>query len=112
MRISRAAVPTFGGHMVRIGQGATVRAGGDVTIVGSGSMVGRGIQAAGLLAREGISARVLSMTSIKPFDADLVRQAAEETGALVTAEDHTILGGLGSAVASLLRVPALVEPSV
>ncbi len=113
MRISRAAVPdVFGsGHMVRIGQGATVRAGGDVTIVGSGSMVGRCIQAAGLLAREGISARVLSMTSIKPFDADLVRQAAEETGALVTAEDHTILGGLGSAVAEALaeRYPAPVE---
>ncbi len=113
MRISRAAVPdVFGSsHTVRIGQGTTVRPGSDVTIIGSGSMVGRCVQAADLLAKEGISTRVLSMTSIKPFDADLVRQAAEETGALVTAEDHTILGGLGSAVAEALAggYPAPVE---
>ncbi|MEB2287711.1 MAG: transketolase family protein [Anaerolineae bacterium] len=113
MRISRAAVPdVFGSdHTVRLGQGTTVRPGHDVTIIGSGSMVGRCIQAADLLAGEGIRARVLSMTSIKPFDADLVRQAAEETGALVTAEDHTILGGLGSAVAESLAggYPAPVE---
>lgn len=113
MRISRAAVPgVFGsGHTVRIGQGTTVRPGSDVTIIGAGSMVGRCVQTADLLAGEGISARVLSMTSIKPLDTDLVRQAAEETGALVTAEDHTILGGLGSAVAEALAggYPAPVE---
>ncbi|MBP8972974.1 MAG: transketolase family protein [Anaerolineae bacterium] len=113
MRISRAAVPDVfsSSHTVRIGQGTTVRPGSDVTIIGSGSMVGRCVQAADLLAKEGISARVLSMTSIKPFDANLVRQAAEETGALVTAEDHTILGGLGSAVAEALAggYPAPVE---
>ncbi len=113
MRISRAAVPdVFGnGHTVRIGQGTLVRPGNDVTIIGSGSMVGRCVQAAELLAKEGISARVLSMTSIKPLDVELVCQAAEETGALVTAEDHTILGGLGSAVAEALaeRCPTPIE---
>lgn len=113
MRISRAAVPDVfdSTHTVRIGQGATVRAGHDVTIIGSGSMVGRCLQAAELLARESINARVVSMTSIKPLDVDLVRQAAEETGALVTAEDHTVIGGLGSAVAEALagHFPAPVE---
>ena len=113
MRISRAVVPDVfdSTHTVCIGQGTTVRKGSDVTIIGSGSMVGRCVRAADLLAREGISARVLSMASIKPLDVDLVRQAAEETGTLVTAEDHTVIGGLAGAVAEALagHCPTPVE---
>lgn len=113
MRISRAVVPdVFDDSLtVEIGKGITLRDGGDVTIVGCGSMVGRCLRAADRLAQEGIDARVLSMASIKPLDAELVVQAAQETGALVTAEDHTVLGGLGSAVAEALAEhhPAPVE---
>jgi len=113
MRISRAVVPdVFDDSLaVEIGKGITLRDGGDVTIVGCGSMVGRCLRAADRLAQEGIDARVLSMASIKPLDAELVVQAAQETGALVTAEDHTILGGLGSAVVEALAEhhPAPVE---
>lgn len=113
MRISRAVVPdVFDDSLtVEIGKGITLRDGGDVTIVGCGSMVGRCLRAADRLAQEGIDARVLSMASIKPLDEELVVQAAQETGALVTAEDHTILGGLGSAVVEALAEhhPAPVE---
>lgn len=113
MRISRAVVPdVFDDSLaVEIGKGITLRDGGDVTIVGCGSMVGRCLRAADRLAQEGIDARVLSMASIKPLDAELVVQAAQETGALVTAEDHTVLGGLGSAVVEALAEhhPAPVE---
>lgn len=113
MRISRAAVPDVfdATHTVELGKGITLRGGGDVTIVGSGSMVGRCVQAAAILEQDGIQARVLAVHTIKPLDVDLIRQAAEETGVLVTAEDHTIVGGLGSAVAEALasHYPAPVE---
>ncbi len=104
MRISRAAVPDVfdDSHQVRIGQGVTLRDGGDVTLVGTGSMVGRCLQAADLLAGEGLSVRLLSLHTIKPLDVDLVRRAAEETGALVTVEEHSVIGGLGGAVAEAL----------
>lgn len=113
MRISRAAVPAVfdSTHTVQLGKGVTVRPGGDVTIVGSGSMVGRCVKAADALASQNISARVLAIHTLKPLDVELIRQAAEETGALVTAEDHSIIGGLGSAVAEALAgcFPAPLE---
>jgi transketolase len=113
MRISRAVVPTVfdDSHVIRLGKGVTVRGGSDVTLIGSGNMVGRCVQAAEALARDGIHARVLSIHTVKPLDVDLVQRAAEETGALVTAEDHSIIGGLGSAVAEALAgyYPAPVE---
>jgi transketolase len=113
MRISRADVPdVFDDSLqVQIGQGVTVRQGDDVTLMSTGYMLGRCVPAAEALAREGISARVLSLATVKPLDADLVCQAAAETGALVTAEDHTILGGLGGAVAEALaaRCPTPIE---
>jgi transketolase len=104
MRISRAAVPDVFDetHTITLGKGVTVRPGGDVTIIGSGSMVGRCVLAAEALAQENISARVLAIHTIKPLDVELIRQAAQETGAIVTAEDHSIIGGLGSAVAEAL----------
>src|SRR5690606_3974790 len=113
MRISRAVVPDVFDDSLTVanGNGITLRDGGDVTIIGCGRMVGRCLRAADRLAQEGIDARVLSMASIKPLDAELVVLAAQETGALVTAEDHTILGGLGSAVVEALAEhhPAPVE---
>ena len=103
-RISRAGSPDVfdEAHTFVIGKGVTLRQGGDVTLIGTGSMVYRCVKAAGALARESISARVLNIHTIKPLDVDLVRQAAEETGALVTAEEHSVIGGLGGAVAEAL----------
>jgi transketolase len=104
LRISRAAtLPVHNANLqVKIGKGITLRDGGDVAIIGTGSMVGRSLLAAEELANEGIEARVLEIHTIKPLDADLVRQAAEETGAIVTAEEHSVIGGLGGAVAEVL----------
>lgn len=104
LRLSRAAtIPVHGdGLEVEIGKGISLRQGGDVTIVATGAMVGRSMLAAGKLAEKGIDARVLEIHTIKPLDVDLICQAAAETGAIVTAEEHSIVGGLGGAVAEVL----------
>ncbi len=104
LRLSRAATISVHDGLVRvaIGKGLTLRNGTDVTLVSTGSMVGRALLAAEHLAREGIDARVLEIHTIKPLDVDLIRQAAEETGAIVTAEEHSVIGGLGGAVAEAL----------
>ncbi len=104
LRLSRAAtIPVHGdGLEVIIGKGISLRQGGDVTIVATGAMVGRSLLAAGKLAEKGIDARVLEIHTIKPLDVDLICQAAAETGAIVTAEEHSIVGGLGGAVAEVL----------
>jgi transketolase len=106
LRISRAAtLPVHDpGVAVEIGKGITLRAGGDVTLIAAGSMVGRSLLAADQLAARGIDARVLEIHTIKPIDTRLIVQAAAETGAVVTAEEHNILGGLGGAVAEVLSV--------
>ena len=104
LRINRSATLAVhdDGVQVEIGKGLTLRDGGDLTLVATGSMVGRSLLAAEELAKTGIDARVLEIHTIKPLDAALIRQAAEETGALVTAEEHSILSGLGGAVAEAL----------
>ena len=104
LRISRAgALPVYqAGTRLEIGQGLTLREGRDLTLVATGTMVGRCARAAEELARLGIHARLLEIHTLKPLDRELLLQAAEETGALVTAEEHTVLGGLGSAVAETL----------
>jgi transketolase len=104
LRISRAgALPVHqAGIKLEIGKGLTRRMGNDVTLVANGAMVGRCAQAAEDLAKIGIEARLVEMHSLKPFDRELLLQAAEQTGALVTAEEHSIIGGLGSAVAETL----------
>ena len=113
LRLSRAAaLPAFKlGTLLQIGKGLTLREGKDVTIAATGSMVGRCLIAADRLAKEGIRARVLEVHTIKPFDQDLIVQAAEETGAIVTAEEHTIIGGLGGVVAETLSTtrPTILE---
>jgi len=104
LRISRAgALPVHhAGTKLEIGKGLTRRAGQDLTLVATGAMVGRCAQAIEELAKVGIDTRLLEIHTLKPLDRDLLLQAAEETGALVTAEEHTIIGGLGSAVAETL----------
>ena len=100
-RISRAVVPDVfnSSHTASIGKGTLIRDGNEVTIIATGSVVSRSVEAARRLAVDGIDVRLISMHSVKPIDREMVLKAAEETGAIVTAEDHTIVGGLGSAVA-------------
>ena len=104
LRLSRAAtLPVHDENLrVEVGKGIMLREGSDLAIIGTGSMVGRSLLAAEELAKEGIGARVLEIHTIKPLDGDLVQQAAEETGAIVTAEEHSVIGGLGGAVAEVL----------
>jgi transketolase len=82
-----------------IGKARVLREGGDVTIIANGMMLGRSLEAAGKLSGEGLEARVLEMHTVKPLDVEAVEKAAEETGAIVTAEEHSVIGGLGGAVA-------------
>jgi transketolase len=103
-RISRAEVPVLFDekYEVKIGKGVTIRDGEDITLIASGSMVSRCLDAAETLTHEGVNARIVNMHTIKPLDVSLVKKAAEETGAIVTAEEHSVIGGLGSAVAEVL----------
>ena len=104
MRFGRYALPILNGddYKFEIGKGVLMADGTDVTLVGTGFMVSTCLEARELLAQEGISARVINIHTIKPIDKDILVKAAKETGALVTAEEHTIYGGLGSAVAEVL----------
>jgi len=104
MRVSRAStIPVHReGEQLKIGKGIQRRKGKDLTIIACGSMVGRSMRAAELLAEKGIDAGVLDMHTLKPIDNDLICEAATRTGAIVTAEEHSIVGGLGSAVAEVL----------
>jgi transketolase len=86
----------------QVGRGNLLRDGQDVTLAGIGLMVHHCLQAADLLAAEGISARVLNLSSVKPIDWELIVDSARQTGAFVTAEEHLVTGGLGSAVAEVL----------
>lgn len=103
-RMGRNPVPTIyaQGQSFALGQSILVRPGGDLTIVACGVMVALALEAAEVLAQEGVEARVLDMHTVKPIDVPAIRHAAAETGAIVTAEDHTILGGLGGSVAEVL----------
>jgi len=106
LRFGRYAVPevTAGESVApfEIGRGRTLREGADVLIVAVGYMVHLAVEAADLLAAEGISAEVIDMHTVKPLDTELLVRSAEKTGAVVTAEEHNIVGGLGSAVAEAL----------
>lgn len=105
LRFGRLSVPVLyekDTFKFEIGKGVLVEDGKDVTIIANGLLVPEAIEARKLLAEEGISARIIDMHTIKPIDADIIIKAAKETGAIVTAEEHNILGGLGSAVAEVL----------
>ena len=103
MRLGRLAVETvtdtIPGYKFELGKGIQLREGKDVTIIANGMMVQMALEAAEQLAAEGISARVVDMHTIKPLDGDIIKKAAEETGAIVVTEEHNIIGGLGAAVA-------------
>lgn len=113
MRTGRSPAKRIFGddHTFEIGKGKIVRDGNDVTLVACGAEVARALEAAEMLAKENISARVVNMATIKPIDRDLLARCAAETGAIVTAEDHNIYGGLGGAVAEALATthPCPVE---
>ncbi|MDR1131064.1 MAG: transketolase family protein [Oscillospiraceae bacterium] len=104
LRLSRDVYPDLyaPGTRFALGKGALVRAGSDVTVIACGLLVHKALEAAEIMAREGVSVRVVDMYSVKPIDRELTLSCARETGAIVTAEEHNICGGLGGAVAEVL----------
>lgn len=106
LRLGRMAVETvtdtIDGYNFELGKAAMLRDGKDVTIAATGLMVQRALAAAELLSGEGVSARVLDFHTIKPLDGEALLAAAKETGCIVTTEEHSIMGGLGSAVAGFI----------
>ncbi|MGN2337156.1 transketolase family protein [Clostridium cagae] len=105
VRLGRLAVENVNdnaNYKFEIGKGVTLANGNDVTIVATGIMVKLALEAKEELAKDGIDARVINIHTIKPIDSDLLIKAAKETGAIVTAEEHSIIGGLGSAVSEVL----------
>ncbi len=105
LRFGRLAVPEIferDTYKFEIGKGVELESGTDVTIIATGLLVPEAIAAANELKKEGISARVINMATIKPIDREIIKKAAKETGAIVTAEEHNVIGGLGSAVAEVL----------
>ena len=107
LRFGRYAVPNITPELIpdykfELGKGVTYRKGNDVTIVATGYMVHLAVEAADMLANEGISAGVINIHTIKPLDKELIIKAAKTSGAIVTAEEHTVIGGLGAAVCETL----------
>ncbi len=104
MRFGRLAVPVVfdEDYKFEVGKGTQLKEGNDVTIIATGLMVKEALEAYDLLKNEGINARVINMATIKPIDKDIIIKAAKETGAIVTAEEHSVIGGLGSAVGEVV----------
>ncbi|MCI9066224.1 MAG: transketolase family protein [Lachnospiraceae bacterium] len=105
LRFGRAAVPVINDkpdYKFEVGKGVLLREGKDVTIIASGITVASALEAAEMLAADGIDAEVINIHTIKPLDEELVLASAKKTGKVVTAEEHTVIGGLGSAVCDCL----------
>ena len=104
MRFGRLAVEDVNSedYKFELGKGVQLKDGKDATIIATGLMVGMALEAAKMLEEEGISARVINIHTIKPIDADLIAEAAKKTGKIVTVEEHSVIGGLGSAVCDVL----------
>lgn len=104
LRLSRVGVPDLlpEGHKFVPGRANLLREGGDVTLIANGTLTHRMVKAAEILASQGVEARVLNMATVRPIDEAAIIAAAKETGAIVTAEEHSIYGGLGSAVAEVV----------
>ncbi len=106
LRLQRLATRVFTdeleGYSFTLGKGCTLKDGGDLSIIATGLMVSEALRAAELLEAEGIHARVINIHTLKPLDKELVLKAARETGCILTTEEHSIIGGLGSAVCELL----------
>lgn len=108
IRLGRSGVPDVfdESYEFKFGKAVTIKEGTDVTLIGMGIMTAAAIEAAEMLAEEGISATVLNMPTVKPIDEDAIVAASKATGAIVTCEEHNIIGGLGSAVAEVLAEKA------
>ena len=105
MRFGRAACPIINDkpdYKFEIGKGTVVKEGKDLTIVATGICVGNALEAAEMLAKDGIDAEVINICTIKPLDEDIIIKSAKKTGKVVTAEEHSVIGGLGSAVCDAL----------
>lgn len=106
LRLQRLSTKVFtdelDNYSFQLGKGCTLRDGGDISIIANGLMVGMALEAADILSSQGIRARVIDIHTLKPLDDELVLKAARETGCIVTSEEHSIIGGLGSAVCELL----------
>ena len=105
LRFGRLAIPTFNDpktYKFEIGKGIELRGGHDVTIIATGLMVNEAIEAGKVLAEQGIDARIINIHTIKPIDRDIIIRAAKETGKIITVEEHSVIGGLGSAVAEVV----------
>lgn len=105
MRFGRLAAPIFNDaatYKFELGKGVQLKDGKDITIIATGLMVGEAIEAGKALAEQGIDARVINIHTIKPIDRDIIIKAAKETGKIVTVEEHSVIGGLGSAVANVV----------
>lgn len=111
VRLSRLSTPIINNdpnYEFTIGKAVIMKDGKDATIIACGIMVAQALQAAEILSKEGINVRVVNMHTIKPLDKQMIIKCAEETGAIVTAEEHSIIGGLGSAVAEVVVENKLV----
>lgn len=109
LRFGRLAAPvinTNADYKFEIGKGIVLREGKDLTIVATGLMVAEAVEAAEMLAKDGIEAKVLNIHTIKPLDEELIISSAKETGKVVTVEEHSVIGGLGSAVCDVLSEKA------
>lgn len=104
MRFGRLAVPIIfdEDYKFEVGKGVKLRDGNDVTVIATGLMVNEALQAYDILKEQGINARIINMATIKPIDKDIILEAAKQTGAIVTAEEHSVIGGLGSAVSEVV----------
>ncbi len=114
LRFGRLAVDVINdnpSYKFELGKGVTLKDGTDVTIIGTGLMIAHAMEAVKTLNDEGINARLINIHTIKPIDKDIIIKAAKETGAIVTCEEHSVIGGLGSAVAEVLceNAPAPME---
>ncbi|MBQ8411912.1 MAG: transketolase family protein, partial [Ruminiclostridium sp.] len=105
MRFGRLAVPVFNDastYKFEVGKGVQIKDGKDITIIATGLMVAEAIEAGKALAEQDIDARIINIHTIKPIDRDIIIKAAKETGKIVTVEEHSVIGGLGSAVANVV----------
>lgn len=114
LRFGRGAVPVIFDektYRFEIGKGVTLKEGNDVTLIGTGITVDLSLKAADILKNEGIDARVINIATVKPIDRAILLTASAETGAIVTSEEHNVIGGLGSAVCEVLseEAPCVVE---
>jgi transketolase len=115
LRLGRLALPVIydeSSYKFELGKGVTIKEGSDVAIIATGCMVQQSIEAGKILEQQqGIKARIINIHTIKPLDKDIIIKAAKDTGAIVTAEEHSVIGGLGSAVAEVLseNYPVMIK---